>query len=67
MYLWGYRYNERRKGIYYDGHERSDVVEYREKWLKRMFVYKKHMRKFDEDMLDIILEPKLKSEKKEFV
>ena len=32
-----------------------------------MFVYKKHMREFDEDMLDIILEPKLKLGEKEFV
>ena len=29
MYLWGYRYDKRRKGIYYDGYERPDVVEYR--------------------------------------
>jgi len=31
MYLWRYRYDERRKGIYYDGHERPDVVEYRKR------------------------------------
>ncbi|CAG8625854.1 17590_t:CDS:1 [Acaulospora morrowiae] len=29
MQMWGYKYDERRKGIYYDGHERSDVVMYR--------------------------------------
>ncbi len=67
MYLWGYRYDERRKGIYYDGHERLDVVEYRKGWLERMFTYKKFMKEFDGNMLDIILEPELKSEEKEFV
>jgi len=31
MYLWGYRYDEKKKGIYYDGHKRPDVVKYRKK------------------------------------
>ena len=29
MHLWGYNYNEKKKGVYYDGHERPDVVLYR--------------------------------------
>ena len=29
MHLWGYSHDERRKGVYYDGHERPDVVAYR--------------------------------------
>ncbi len=40
MYLQEYRYDERRKGIYYDGYERLDVVEYKKEWLKKMFIYK---------------------------
>ncbi len=67
MYLWGYKYDERRKGIYYDGHKRLDVMEYKKGWLERMFTYKKYMKKFDDDMLDVILEPELKIGKKELV
>src|SRR6266498_4034874 len=67
MHLWGYRYDERKKGIYYDGHERLDVVEYRKEWLERMFMYKKRMKEFDGDMLDIVLEPKLELEEKELI
>ena len=67
MHLWGYKYNERRKDIYFDGHERSDVVAYRKEWLKRMFVYKKNMKDFDGDMLDVILEPQLQPGEKEFI
>jgi hypothetical protein len=67
MHLWGYRYDERRKGIYYDGHERSDVIEYRNKWLERMFRYKKSMKEFDSDTLDVVLEPQLEPGEKEIV
>jgi hypothetical protein len=67
MHLWGYKYDEKKKGIYYDGHERPDVVMYRKEWLKRMFEYKKSMKDFDGDMLDIVLEPQLKSGEKELV
>ena len=66
MHLWGYSYDERRKGVYYDGHERSDVVIYRNEWLKRMFSYKKYMKDFDGDM-NIVLELQLGPEEKEFV
>ncbi|GES98821.1 hypothetical protein PHYBLDRAFT_144584 [Rhizophagus clarus] len=65
MHFWGYKYDEKKKGVYYDGHERPDVVEYRKEWLKRMFEYKKSMKDFDGDMLDVVLEPQLKPEEKE--
>ncbi|PKY46319.1 hypothetical protein RhiirA4_320161 [Rhizophagus irregularis] len=67
MHFWGYKYDEKKKGVYYDGHERPDVVEYRKEWLKRMFEYKKSMKDFDGDMLDVVLEPQLKPEEKEIV
>ena len=57
----------KKKGVYYDGHERSDIVAYRKEQLNRMFKYKKYMKDFDDNMLDIILEPQFKSEKKELV
>ncbi len=67
MHLWGYKYDERKKGVYYNGYERSDVVSYRKEWLKRMFKYQKYMKNFNSDMLDIVLEPQLKLEEKELV
>src|SRR6266540_1988787 len=67
MQLWEYKYDERKKGVYYDRHERPNMVEYRKGWLERMFTYKKRMKEFDGDMLEIILEPKLKSGEKELV
>src|SRR3989440_2823372 len=67
MYLWGYKYDERKKGVYYDGHERPDVVKYRKEWLKRMFEYQRLMKDFDGDMMDIVSEPQLKPGEKELV
>ena len=63
----GYKYDERRKGVYYNKYEWSDVVAYRKEWLKRMFIYKESMKDFDGNMLDIILESQIKLKKKEFV
>ncbi|CAB5365859.1 unnamed protein product [Rhizophagus irregularis] len=67
MHFWGYKYDERKKGVYYDGHERSDVVIYRQEWLKRMFEYQKFMKDFDGNMMDIVSEPHLKPGEKELV
>ena len=67
MYLWGYKYDERKKGVYYDEHERPDVVKYRKEWLKRMFEYQRLMKDFDGDMMNIVSEPQLKSGEKELV
>ncbi|UZO06126.1 uncharacterized protein OCT59_026457 [Rhizophagus irregularis] len=67
MYLWRYKYDERKKGVYYDGHERPDVVKYRKEWLKRMFEYQRLMKDFDGDMMDIVSEPQLKLGDKELV
>ncbi|RGB25043.1 hypothetical protein C1646_772283 [Rhizophagus diaphanus] len=63
----GYKYDERKKGVYYDGHERPDVVKYRKEWLERMFEYQKFMKNFDGEMMDIVSEPYLKQEEKELV
>ncbi|GES78031.1 hypothetical protein GLOIN_2v1785920 [Rhizophagus clarus] len=67
MHLWGYKYDERKKGVYYDGHERPDVIKYRKEWLERMFGYQKFMKNFDGEMMDIVSEPYLKQEEKELV
>ncbi len=67
IYLWKYRYDKKKKSIYYDRYKRLDVIEYKKRWLKRMFIYKKFMKKFDDDILNIVLEFEFKSEKKKFV
>jgi len=41
-------------GIYYDGHERSDVVEYREKFLEEIFQYEKYMAKYEGESMECI-------------
>ncbi|CAB5383602.1 unnamed protein product [Rhizophagus irregularis] len=66
MHKWGFKYDEK-KGVYYDGHERPDVVAYRNEWLKRMFEYRKSMKDFDGDMLDVVLEPQFKPGEKELL
>ncbi|CAG8646640.1 4909_t:CDS:2, partial [Paraglomus occultum] len=52
-------YDEKKKDVFYDGHERSDVVQYRKEWLKRMFNYKQLMKDYNGEMLDEIIEPQL--------
>ncbi|CAG8706429.1 21423_t:CDS:2, partial [Dentiscutata erythropus] len=60
-------YDERKKGVYYDGHERPDVVAYRKEWLERMFRYKMYIKDFVGDMLEIVIEPELESDERELV
>jgi hypothetical protein len=55
----GYRYRELKKGLYHDGHERDDVVQYREAFLERMAIYDKPMSKYDGDDMTTIIEPEL--------
>ncbi|PKK56009.1 hypothetical protein RhiirC2_800950 [Rhizophagus irregularis] len=43
----GYRYKKYQKGVYVDGHEREDVVEYQKTFLKEMEIYQKFMPIFD--------------------
>ena len=67
MHLQGYKYNKRKKDVYYDKHERSDIVKYRKGQLERIFTYKKYMKEFDDNILEVILKPELKSEEKELI
>ncbi|RIB28788.1 hypothetical protein C2G38_2311310 [Gigaspora rosea] len=56
-----------KKCVYYDKHKWPNVVLYRKGWLERMFKYKKNMKDFTGDMLEVIVEPELKYGKKESV
>lgn len=60
----GYKYDEKKKGIYYNGNKWPDVVKYKKEWLKRMLEYKKSMKDFDSNILDVVL---LKLKEKELV
>lgn len=45
----GYEYKDVRKDVFIDGHERSDVVEDRNNFLKKMEELKPYMVEFEED------------------
>lgn len=47
LYEWGYQYRKNKKQIFFDGHEREDVVEYRNSWSKRMMKYMKRSDFYD--------------------
>ena len=49
----GFRYVEHKKGLYYDGHERPDVVEYRQKvFIPQIDAYRKRMVEYRPDNLE---------------
>jgi hypothetical protein len=48
----GFRYVEHKKGLYYDGHERPDVVEYRQKeFLPQMQLYRNRLVEYQPENL----------------
>ena len=49
LYKMNWRYGKATKGMYIDGHERADVVEYRKGFLARMEEYSKRMTTYDRD------------------
>lgn len=55
----GFQFRELKKGSYVDGHERPDVVQYRDEFLIRMEVYQKRMIRFIGDDCEIALRPEL--------
>ena len=57
MCEWGYLYRKFGKDIFFDGHERPDVIEYRKAWALRMLQYKSFMTAFGEE--DEVIEPVL--------
>jgi hypothetical protein len=60
----GWSYNKYRKDIYVDGHERDDVVEYREKFLDQMKIYERYMPIFDGENMEQVTWPSLNSDEK---
>lgn len=52
LHLLGLNYGAYRKGMYVDGHERADVVQYRSEFLERMLKYEKRMTKYKDKPVD---------------
>lgn len=48
----GLKPQSHKKGIYYDGHEREDVIRYREKFLEEMQIYEKYMPVFEGENME---------------
>ena len=67
MHEWGYMYRKNKKDIYFDGHEREDVVKYRQEWSKRMVTYMEKMDFFSGENEESVLEPVLEEGEKKIV
>ena len=63
----GWYHQKHHKDIYYDGHEREDVVKYREFFLSQMQEYEKLMPKPSESNILYIIEPLLNQDEKRYV
>lgn len=63
----GWFHQKHRKDVYYDGHEREDVVKYREKFLSQMQEYERFMPKPSENDIMIIVEPSLGPGEKRYI
>ncbi|KAG2214151.1 hypothetical protein INT45_008574 [Circinella minor] len=59
MVEWGYSYRASKKTVYYDGHERVDVVQYRKEWASKMVEYSQFMEKYDENDVNKVTLPTL--------
>jgi hypothetical protein len=67
LYEWGYAYRKNKKTIYFDGHEREDVVAYRILWSNRLMEYMKKMDFYTGDNEELVLEPVLEENEKKIV
>ncbi|KAI9492754.1 hypothetical protein BDB00DRAFT_873150 [Zychaea mexicana] len=60
IHEWGYIYRRNSKDIYYDGHERQDVVEYRKKWARQMMNFVERTDTFLGDDMRTVIPPELR-------
>ena len=67
LYEWGYSYRKNEKTIFFDGHERKDVVAYRQEWSKRMLQYMERSEFYEGEFQDEVIEPVLKEGEKKIV
>ncbi|CAG8736523.1 18106_t:CDS:2, partial [Gigaspora rosea] len=57
MHLWGFRNRAIEQQVYFDGHEREDVKEYRKSWASRMINYRKKMDQYCGNEMEIVIPP----------
>ena len=59
MYKLGFRPQEYNKGLYFDGHERPDVVEARKKYIENYAMLRKRLRMYDTQTFEhsLLVEP----------
>ena len=57
--IWGLKKKKMGKQLYMDGHEREDVVKYREVWSNRMMKYKTKMDEWTGEEMDMLVEGKV--------
>src|SRR5688572_11714281 len=62
----GFFYQQHHQGVYYDGHEREDVIAYREEFLKTISYYETFMAKYNGNDMNRI-PPQLKDGEKEHI
>jgi hypothetical protein len=65
MHKWGYQFRRQGQNIYFDGHEREDVLIYRKNWAQRMMNYRALMRDYDGNGLSVY--PNLQGNEKEHI
>ena len=66
LHILGYRFEGYRKGIYFDGHEREDVVIYRKEFLKIMKELEQQMARYEGEEMEVI-PPVLKPDERELI
>jgi hypothetical protein len=62
----GFFNQQQKQGVYFDGHERDDVVEYRKKFLEEVAKYEPYIANYEGETMDKIL-PNLQTDKKEHI
>lgn len=67
LYEWGYTYRKNEKAIFFDGHERPDVIEYRDAWSKRMIKYMERSEFFEGEDMEKVLKPVLEDGEQQIV
>ncbi|KAG2222419.1 hypothetical protein INT45_009431 [Circinella minor] len=59
MVEWGYSYRASKKTVYYNGHERADVVQYRKEWTPKMVEYSQFMENYDYPGREYLLQQRI--------
>ncbi|KAK9337632.1 hypothetical protein V1521DRAFT_368343 [Lipomyces starkeyi] len=63
----GFSLGRHSEDIYFDVHEREDVVHYRQRWAQRMMAYRSQMREYDGEECEVVIRPTLALGSREIV